>query len=278
MSRPQIEFIQSQCLPWSAATLAGIRPGAEARTLSLDEATGACSLLVHYPSGWRREGVEHFGVDEEFLVVDGSLTVRGHSYGEKGYAHLPAGAPRDGMAAGPAGAVVLTFFSGAPMAIAGAPPAEPEPARLVEGIDAYQVPYTGNFHPEFPPGAGRKMLHDDPVTGDQSWILGTLGMRWAERAERHPVVEEMYLLAGEVHGNCGVMRPGAYFWRPPDIAHGPYGSKTGNIYFFRTRGGPLSTEYEDAGRPFRWDPAYAPVLPDELAALAGEAPPATRPW
>ncbi len=276
MTRPRIEFVQSQSLPWSAEPVVAIRPGVEARILSRDDRTGASSLLLRYPAGWSTTGAEHLTVDEEFLVIDGALTVRGHTYGEKGYAHLPATAPRDGMAAGPDGAIVLTFFSAEPAMARGAPSFDP--ARLVEGIDAYQVPYTGNFHPEFPPGAGRKKLYDDPVTGDQSWILGTLGMRWAERAERHPVIEEMYLLAGEVHGNLGVMRPGAYFWRPPHIAHGPYGSKTGNIYFFRTKGGPLSTEYEDAERPFHWNPAHRPVLPAELQAYAGEAPAAVQPW
>ncbi len=277
MARPRIEFIQSQSLPWSAEPLATIRPGVEARILSRDDATGASSLLVRYPPGWRETGSRHLSVDEEFLVLAGALRVRGHTYGEKGYAHLPADTARDGMAAGEGGAIVLTFFSAAPARSNGTT-AAPDPARLVEGVDAYRVPYTGNFHPEFPPGAGRKKLYDDPVTGDQSWILGTLGMRWAERAERHPVVEEMYLLAGEVHGNLGVMRPGAYFWRPPHIAHGPYGSKTGNIYFFRTKGGPLSTEYEDAERPFHWDPTHRPIVPAELAAYAGEGPAAPQPW
>ena len=32
--------------------------------------------------------------------------------------------------------------------------------------------------------------------------------------------------AGEVHGDRGVMRPGAYFWRPPFVRHGPYGTQT----------------------------------------------------
>lgn len=278
MSRPRIEFVQSQQLPWSGEPLAAVRPGTEARILSKDSDTGACSLLVRYPAGWRRDVTEHLLVDEEFLVIDGSLTVGGITYGEKGFAHLPVNATRSGMAAGDTGAVVLTFFSATPALSPGAAPAAPDPARLVEGVDAYRVPYTGNFHPEFPPGAGRKKLYDDPVTGDQSWILGTLGMRWAERAERHPVVEEMYLLAGEVHGNLGVMRPGAYFWRPPEIAHGPYGSKTGNIYFFRTKGGPLSTEYEDAAKPFHWNPEHRPVLPPEMASFGGAIPGATQPW
>jgi hypothetical protein len=203
------------------------------------------------------------------------LTIGEHGHGYLGYAHLPAGYRR-GPLRSEAGAVVVTFFSAAPVEAGG--PIEMDERRLVEALDSFQTPYTGNFHPEFPPGAGRKMLFEDPDTGDQTWILGTLGLRWAERAERHPVVEEMFLIAGEVHGNLGVMRPGAYFWRPPHIAHGPYGSLTGNIYLFRTKGGKLATEYEDAAKPFHWWPEHSPIVPDEMTAYAGEAPAATRPW
>lgn len=274
MARPWIEFIQSQNLPWYAGDLEGTRPGVEVKTLSVDSDDGAASLLIRYPPGWRLENRGALAVDEEFLVLDGALRVGAMQYGEKSYAHWPAGFERNSMESA-SGAVVLTFFSGRPLTSA---PSAFDPARLVEHLDAFAVPYTGNFHPEFPAGAGRKRLYEDPITHEQSWILGTLPMRWAERAEVHPVVEEMYLLSGESHGNRGVMRPGAYFWRPPGIPHGPYGTLTGNLYFFRTKGGSLQTEYVDTGRSFRWWPRYDPALPEELAIAHGETTPSPRCW
>jgi len=49
------------------------------------------------------------------------------------------------------------------------------------------------------------------------------------------------------------MTPGAYFWRPPGIDHGPYGSLTGTLALFRTVDGPLQTSYGDAMREaFDW--------------------------
>lgn len=268
MARPWIEFIQSQRLPWEPGRLGDVRPGAECKTLSRDADDGACSLLVRYPSGYEGAG-DALGVDDEILVLEGELQIGSRTYGPYSFAHWPAG-----HAAGPwrssGGATVLEFFSGTP-ALATAP-VDYATARLVEHLDALQVPYTGNFHPEFPPGAGRKILFHDPVTHDSSWLLGTLPLRWAERSEVHPTVEEMYLLAGEVHGNRGVMQPGAYFWRPGGVPHGPYGTKTGNLYFFRTKGGKLSTTYVAPERPFRWWPPYDPVLPAELERFRGEAP------
>lgn len=273
MARPQIEFIQSQSLPWTPDPRFGLGGGAEVKILSEDKESGAASLLVRYPVGWKFPAGAR-GADEEFLVLDGTLKVGDTDYGHLTYAHWPAGyASKSRVSA--AGATVLTFFSGDPRQRA---PESFDPARLVARIDAYATPYTGNFHPEFPPGAGRKTLFNDPVTKETSWLLGTLPVRWAERSEVHDTVEEMYLLSGESHGDRGVMRPGAYFWRPEHIAHGPFGTLTGNLYFFRTKGGPLVTRYVEPETPFHWWPAYKPALPPELAAHAKEAPPAAKPW
>ena len=274
MPRPWIEFVQSQCLPWRPVHFPDVRPGAECKVLSADAKTHACSLLVRYPPGWRAAGGA-LAVDDEFLVLDGGLAIGERAYGEWAFAHLPAGYA-SGEWSSPGGAIVLEFFSGAP--VRATRPNAYDARALVEHLDAMQVPYTGNFHPEFPPGAGRKVLFQDPVTKDTSWLLGTMPLRWAERSEIHPTVEEMYLLAGEVHGNRGVMRPGAYFWRPASEPHGPFGTQTGNLYFFRTQGGQLQTTYVDAERPFRWWPDYDPVLPAELQPFRGEAPNGARRW
>jgi hypothetical protein len=265
MSRPWIEFVQAQHLPWQDDELNGTRPGIQTKVLSRDGESGALSLLLRIPAGWTIPAGA-MACDEEFLVLEGALEIGGQVYGPFAYAHWPAG-HEAGPRTSEGGAVVLGFFSIAPAA----GPATPvDEARLVRYLDGFSVTYTGNFHPEFPAGAGRKLLFVDPHTGDTSWILGTLPMRWAERAEVHPVVEEMYLLAGESHGNRGVMKPGAYFWRPPHIPHGPYGTMTGNLYFFRTKGGKLVTDYVDGEKGFAWNRPYDPALPDALKPYAGD--------
>lgn len=267
--RPFIEFLQVQRLPWDGAGAVGpgVRDGAQIRVLSVDPSDGGCSLLIRYPPGWRRDRSEVLTADEELFVVSGSLTVGERRYDRFGYAHLPAGHHRSGMASAE-GAVVLTFFSAHPesrSASQHSPDLVTE--RLVEHVDALAGEWGGNFHPQFPPGAGRKWLRRDPVTGDDTWILGTMPLRSGRRAEKHPVVEEMYLLSGELHGHVGTMRPGAYFWRPPEEWHGPFGSLTGNVLFFRTVGGPLSTVYRDEETEFTWTPEDRPILPPDLAEL-----------
>jgi len=274
MAREWIEFVQSQRIAWSNDDLGGLRTGATIKLLSRDDETGASSLLVRYPEGFFAPGGA-LAVDEEFLVLDGTLEAGARTFGPLGYAHWPAGFDAGPMSS-PDGVTLLLFFSGEPTR-KGAP-ADYDCDRLIEQLDGFEVPYTGNFHPEFPVGAGRKLLYTDPRTGDTSWILGTMPLRWAARPERHPVVEEMYLLSGEVHGNCGVMRPGAYFWRPPNEEHGPYGSLTGNLYFFRTKGGPLTTDYVDSSTKFTWWPEYHPILPARLEAARGETERTARNW
>lgn len=270
MARPFIEFIQQQVLPWQQGLYGGARPEVSVRVLSLDEETGASSVLLHYPPGWSRDEVEHVTADEELFVLDGELEIAGQRYPQYAYAHLPAGYVRASQAA-PTGATVLCFFSGEPRSVSGAPEdGGCDERRLVEYVHALDGDWGGNFHPQFPPGAGRKFLRRDPLDGEETWLLGTMPLRNGRRPEKHPVVEEMYLLAGELVGHVGLMRPGAYFWRPPEEWHGPFGSLTGNLMLFRTKGGPLSTEYTDHEVDFSWTPVHQPVLPDELAGYGAE--------
>jgi hypothetical protein len=272
--RPHIEFVQQQDLPVHSGPLPGGGPETQVgvKTLSRDPESGASSMLVDFPAGWRLAGASHLGVDFELYLLTGGLTISGVRYTEHTYAFLPAGATF--MDAGSErGAQALVFTSARPEWMPGEPaPGALDERRLIRYLNLFEGPWTGNFHPRFPVGAGRKWLRRDPVTTDESWILGTLALRNGRRPEKHPVVEEMYLLAGELIGPQGVMRPGAYFWRPPEVWHGPYGSKTGCLMLFRTVGGPLSTVYTEEEQELDWDPeGYHPVLPPELAHLERRA-------
>lgn len=267
MGRPFIEFIQSQAVEAGEGIYGQSAPGVRSKMLSLDETSGAASVLVRYPPGYSAGSAEHpyhLEVDEEFFVLQGDLTVDDRRYGRYSYAHLPAGVTR-ARTLSACGAVVLTFWSGEPRPVDGPAPAGMLSAdRLVPYIDGFAGPWGGNFHPQFPAGAGRKWLRRDPADGEETWLLGTMPLRSGRRPEKHPVVEEMFLLAGELAGPLGLMRAGCYFWRPPEEWHGPFGSPTGNLMLFRTKGGPLSTVYTEHEVDFSWTPAHSPILPPQL--------------
>jgi Domain of unknown function (DUF4437) len=267
MPRPHIEFIQQQDLPFERVDLGGDRGESRIKRLSTDAETGASSSLIAYSAGWRRRESSHVVADEELYVLSGDLTLSDVTYTEHCYCFLPSGYTRSDSYS-ERGALVLAFTSAEGKRVDGAAPrGSVDDSRLVRCLNMFAEPWTGNFHPQFPVGAGRKWLRRDPLTGDDTWILGTLPLRNGRRPEKHPVVEEMYLISGELIGPQGVMRPGAYFWRPPEVWHGPYGSKTGCLMLFRTVGGPLSTTYTEEEQDFDWNPeGYRPILPPDLAA------------
>ena len=282
MARPQIEFIQSQAIRWHKGLYGGARPDVHSKILSLDRISGASSVLIKYPAGWKRTAREHLLADEEFFVLDGSVRIAGIDYGPHCYANLPAGYPRL-RASSRAGAIVLTFFSATPVARRGKAEAGLyQENLLVERLDSMEMPWGvmpdgSDLDPELGGRGALKTLRQDPRNGDWTFLYGAMPHPdgWAGKVETHTVVEEMYMLAGEMAGNVGIMRPGAYFWRPPGILHGPYGSATGSLGFFRTQGGPLVNEWTDYEVTFTYSPAYRPVLPKALRKTAREVRPAT---
>ena len=269
MARPHIEFIPSQVIPWTTGLYGGGRPDVSVRRLSMDGDSGASSLILKYPKGWQRRDKEHLTADEELFVLEGSLEISGVRYRKHDYAHLPAGYPRTG-AVSRDGAVVLTFFSAEP--VVSVSHLTYDEQRLVRHIDtrkqmAHQGPrkhmksegfdHTGTVH---------KSLFHDVESGERSWLVG-LPPYWSmTSAETHPVCEEEFAIYGDICMPNGIMHPGAYFWRPEFVQHGPFGTVGGTLHFCRCKGGAFSTEFEEHPERLNWDPEYEPILPDEYQA------------
>jgi hypothetical protein len=251
-------------VPWQKGIPGSIYPEVESKLLSIDDEDGSASLLVTFPPNWSISRPHYLDVDDEFFVLDGSLEINGREYAQLSYGHLPKGYMRQSMHSRD-GAVALVFLSGEGRRIEADSSSGCDETRLVEQINGLEGEWTGNFHPQFPPGAGRKWLRRDPHDREETWLLGTMPLRSGRRPEKHPVVEEMYLLSGSLVGPLGTMHAGTYFWRPPEEWHGPFGSMTGNLMLFRTKGGPLSTVYTEDEVEFSWCPAHAPILPPSLA-------------
>ena len=296
MARPHIEFIQSQALPWAKGLYGGARPEVESKTLSLDDTNGESSMILRYPAGWERRDEEHLLADEEIFVLDGSLEIAEVEYGRHCYAYLPGGYRR-ASASSKEGAVVLTMFSGEPVAKSGTPgeglyddsnlvqlkdtlemPWEPLPDELGGSPDWDELPENRedddemNFDPGLRYAARRKRLWTDPDTGEGTTLFAILPqthpMNWKAKPSSHECVEECYLLAGELTGNCGVMYPGAYFWRPPGIYHGPYGTLTGWMHLGHLRYGKHENLRADKASTFTFTPEHTPIMPPEYQEYA----------
>ena len=269
--RPHIDFVQAQNLPWQNADIVD-RPSLSLKLLSQDPESGALSVLLRYPAGWSAID-EWLDADEEFFVLDGSLEINGKVYHDHTYANLPSGTPRK-TASSSTGAVALTFFSKGVRVHRGTrPPAEAAAEGLVEFIDLAENVWDGDMESmglaPMRDGARMRVLKRHPVTGETSYVTATIAFRRGKQAERHPVIQEFFLLAGELAGDRGVMQAGAYCVRPPLAKHAPYGSKTGALIFFRSLGGPQSTAWEETD-PFTFTPRHNPIVPEELKRYAAQ--------
>ncbi|WOR15527.1 DUF4437 domain-containing protein [Hyphomonas sp. FCG-A18] len=268
LNRPQIEFIHAQLLPWMRIGPGNARPDAEYKFLSRDNDDGACSAVIRYPAGWRREANEHLLVAEEFYVLNGTIEINGVEFGHDTYGYIPAGTTRKTMTARD-GAVVLTFFNGDPQLVAGEGSSDE-----ITRVDALHMPWDMTLNdPKLAHlGISRKDLRSDPETGERTFLSMILphseppGLKGPQ--ECHPTVEEAYIVSGSLTGPHGTMAPGAYFWRPPQIPHGPFGTRWGCVALIRFLGGQHVNEWSKEDAPFDFDAPYDPILPENLQAFA----------
>lgn len=279
MGRPHTEFIAAQRLPWEKVP-GDARADCQAKILSIDPERGDCSLLVRYPAGWRR-GAEVLGCDEELFVLDGDLTIDGHPYREHGYAFLPAGHGRRD-AASRHGAVVLTFFSAWPRL---ASTAIKSNAPAIQGLNSIAMDWdTKDIDPGLAfMGIRRKTLRVNPEFNQRSTFLIATAPHnhpkgWKCPTLTHPCVEECFMLGGDLTGPQGVLHTGTYFWRPPDVPHGPFGSLNGSLSLIRFVYGRHINVWGKEDVPYTFTPEHRPVLPAHLAALGREPYRGTMPY
>jgi hypothetical protein len=265
-------FVQAQDVPWRKGFPNGAFSDLEVKVLSHDRDNGGCTCIVRYPPGWSRDGTRYLDCHEEILVLDGVLTINGEEYGHHCYANLPRGWTRHAMSSRH-GATVLTCLSAAPHDHVGtAPPRVYDEKLLVPRIDISPEGlegWTENPYTRYIKGTGVRPLRQDPYTGEITILYSALPFRYMAKRWTHPVVQEMFVLAGEYAINdVGVMCPGSYAWWRENVMHGPYGSVTGFMMFIKTYGGPLSNIIPPDPVPVDYDAPYRPVLPDELKSIA----------
>jgi hypothetical protein len=276
MSRPHIEFVHAQQLPWLSAPFAGsVWQRVEAKTLSRDESNGACSVLLRLPAGYAA-GPHRLAAMQELFVLDGQLEIDDCDYSLDCYACLPACMPRSSCRTA-RGAVLLAFFDREPAQLDAAAAPDWDRSQLIERSDTHNTPWTSH---DIDPSVQflrltHKVLRDVPATGEKTILLASGAQThpgdWREAQLKHDCVEEMYLLGGDIISERGTMYEGAYFWRPPGIWHGPFGSRRGSLALIRFAEGKHRNIWSEDVQPFVLEPAHAPSMPSSLSAAAGQA-------
>lgn len=243
MTRPLIDFIHVDDLPWRDGQWPGATAPHRYRLLSEDADTGEQTLVVELPAGWQLAEDGWFDVDDELFVLGGELQLNGERLTKYSYQLIPAGQLRREVRS-ERGARLLQFRR----ASAAFQPAMSDgpffdPSRAVGPVNLRTLPYERPQTPNFPAGAGRKTLRRDPVTGDGFWIIAMLPHWLSPLTEVHTFSEENYVLEGAIETSIGLMRPGAYLHHPPGAVHGPMRSRPGCLIITRASG-PFHTDYE----------------------------------
>ena len=278
MARPHVEYLQTQSLAWQPSPWPHLA-GCHVKILSRDPVDGAASLLVRFPAGWQSTTPGYLSTSEEIFVLEGALDLNGRRWGQDCYGWFPEGTGHSSRGA-PDGAVALVFYEAEPSWTMDRGLSEDEVARAGPAIfaDAYEMPWESVEMRPVPGiwGPNQKILRGQ-LDGDALTMLVAFPAhmhpeQWVGPQELHACTEELFLLSGDCLSNVGQMFPGAYFWRPPGVAHGPYGSRGGNLALLRTRGAPLTMTWTRHEVALARAPEYQPVLPRDLNSLR------TRPW
>ncbi|MET0239988.1 MAG: hypothetical protein ABW184_08830 [Sphingobium sp.] len=255
MARPYIEFVQTQNVDWVT-----LPDRTSVKRLNGDPESGEETYLIRYPAGFQSTDRGPEDRAEETLVIDGEIMIGETLHGYHGYGFTPRGESA-GARSTTDGATLLVFrygrddpnsVSGACEAITVDPTTVPWDMSASDGRIAHLR-------------LARKVLRLGPNDSSRTFLLIGLphGKPPADAmpAEIHDHFEEMFMLQGEMWMPEGKIRPGAYFYRPPGIVHGPHVSLSGFFQIMRAGANYVRTEWT-APVPLPIGAPYNPAIPE----------------
>ncbi len=264
MTRPHIDYLQSQTLGWTPASAAHLA-GCQMKLLSEDAARGAQSLLVRYPAGWTSETRIATGTTEELFVLDGAVDLDGRRYGQDCYGYFDGGRSPVSRSS-PDGAVALMFY--------GDVPRDTLPAVVSEDtfVDAYELDWTQNGLGGIWGGQGVRWKRLQGTGATTSSLLIALPAHrhphhWVGRQQVQSDAEELFLLSGDLLSPRGQLWAGGYSWWPAGTTHGPFGTRGGNLILIRSHGPQSAAVWTSHEIELPRAPDYQPVLPAELSEM-----------
>jgi hypothetical protein len=264
-------LVQVERLYWRPFNLSGVQP-AQFKLLSFDENTGARTLLVDLPAGWKQASGYH-SADLEMFVLEGGVSMGGEAAGRYAYAYYPAGyAHSYGTEFG---ATVLQMWNGKPDYVANAQ--SRRGVRADEAVEGWRYGDARSIGPsEFPAFRDEpfrenspirlKLMRHDEASGAKTWIAVLPGGGPAMRGEGHLAPwasnagwQEGFLLAGDMTvAEClpqgevaGTYTQGGYFFRPAGQRYGGPSlySNTFAIWLFRSGSGHRVSYHSACERP-----------------------------
>ena len=113
MTRPALEFFDTEKCPWEPHVVGGKRiDPLQQKILSYDDRTGAVTLMLKYPKGFRQPSLTYHTVNEELYILKGRIMMEDKEYSEGYYAYRPPGMIHGEMEILDNDTVVLVMLSG----------------------------------------------------------------------------------------------------------------------------------------------------------------------
>ena len=215
---------------------------------------------MRYPAGFQRADQGPEDRAEETFVVEGEIAIGKTEHGYHGYGFTPRGESA-GDRSTTDGATLLVFrygrddpnsASGPSAAITVDPTTLPWDMSASDGRNRAPAPRAQGIAP----WSERQFAHF-PAVG----LPHGMPPADAMPAEIHDHFEEMFMLQGEMWTPEGRIRPGAYFYRPPGIVHGPHVSLSGFFQIMRAGANYVRTEWT-APVPLPIGAPYNPAIPE----------------
>jgi hypothetical protein len=223
--RPDVDFIQSQDVSWTPVPGGEFGAGGVQRILSRDAGDGALTSIVRFRDPIR--GRLPAGAD--VFVLEGHGTLNGKVVRASDYVFIEPGTALDWR---PTGRMSVYF---GPFGAPALEPSASDPPMAIPIVATERLAWVPAGWAEdgaLEPGAAMKWLRQD---GPGLVLLAGMLPGWkSEPEEAHPIYEESFKLYGDiVMGRRGVMGPGAYFYRGPDVIHAPLYTRTGTMSLIR---------------------------------------------
>jgi hypothetical protein len=235
-NRRDVDFIQSQDIPWTYTKAGEFGEGELQRLLSRDAGDGACTVISRFRN--RQAGALTGGADVYILEGDGTLN--GFPMEPGHYFYIPPGTIIDCIPGAGRTTLYMGFFA--------APELRPDGGARRDIHHAFSEDLawtTPTWSGDTPLAAGVsiKWLRRDE-RGDL--MLAGFQPGWkSEPEEAHPVWEEAFRLYGDLlQGARGRMRAGAYSFRSPDVWHAPLYTRGGTLSLTRSSA-PSTTVFRD---------------------------------
>lgn len=245
-NRPDVDFIHTHEVPWELPDEGhfGFVGGGRKRLLSRDPGDGA-ETAIHRVTD-RQRGV--LAAEADMYVLSGGGVINGEAIDVNDYVHVNAGTELD-LQPGPRGLIIYCGFWSTPQFQPGEGDKNGCSVIHTEELDWQAATWSGEV--KLRPGAMIKPLRQTDRAN--IYLAGMLPGWRSEPEEAHPVYEESYKVYGDVlMGARGVMQPGSYFFRSPNVFHGPLYSRGGTMSFIRSDAS-TTTEYRDPAPGGAWD-------------------------